>query len=72
MANLLFNVLSSWGSFKICVEDLYWMSLPKLTELKMQLQVLLDKNYITPSVSLWGELVLLSKRKWYIYAMHRL
>jgi hypothetical protein len=29
----------------------YRMSLPKLTELKMQLQEFLDKEYIRPSVS---------------------
>jgi hypothetical protein len=35
----------------------YRMSLPKLTELKIQLQeLLLDKEYIRPSVSPWGVL----------------
>lgn len=29
----------------------YWMSIRELTELKMQLQELLDKGYIRPSVS---------------------
>jgi len=32
----------------------YRMSVPELTELKMQLQELLDKKYIRPSVSPWG------------------
>eukprot|EP00253_Pinus_taeda_P026946 PITA_26946 len=41
----------------------YRMSVPELTELKMQLQELLDKNYIRPSVSLWGALVLFVKKK---------
>eukprot|EP00253_Pinus_taeda_P006115 PITA_06115 len=41
----------------------YRMSVPELTELKMQLQELLDKNYIHPSVSPWGALVLLSERR---------
>lgn len=31
----------------------YRMSIPELTELKMKLQELLDKNYIRPSVSPW-------------------
>eukprot|EP00253_Pinus_taeda_P011096 PITA_11096 len=41
----------------------YRMSVPELTELKMQLQELLDKNYIRPSVSPWGALVLFVKKK---------
>eukprot|EP00253_Pinus_taeda_P021979 PITA_21979 len=41
----------------------YHMSTPKLTELKMQLQELLDKNYIRPSVSPWGAPVLFVKKK---------
>ena len=39
----------------------YRMSPPKLMELKMQLQELLDKGYIKPSVSPWGALVLFAK-----------
>jgi hypothetical protein len=39
------------------------MSLPKLTELKIQLQELLDKEYIRPSVSPWGAPVLFVKKK---------
>ena len=39
------------------------MSPPELMELKMQLQELLDKGYIRPSVSLWGEPVLFVKNK---------
>jgi hypothetical protein len=39
------------------------MSIPKLTELKLQLQELLDKEYIRPSVSPWGALVLFVKKK---------
>eukprot|EP00253_Pinus_taeda_P017986 PITA_17986 len=42
---------------------LYRMSVPELTELKMQLQELLDKNYIHPSVSPWGAPVLFVKKK---------
>ena len=30
------------------------MSIPELTELKIQLQELLEKGYIRPSVSPWG------------------
>eukprot|EP00253_Pinus_taeda_P006753 PITA_06753 len=41
----------------------YRMSVPELTELKMQLQELLDKNYIRPSVSPWGAPVLFVKNK---------
>ena len=41
----------------------YRMSLPELTELKIQLQELLDKEYIRPSVSSWGALVLFVKNK---------
>jgi hypothetical protein len=39
------------------------MSLPELTELKIQLQELLDKEYIRPSVSPWGAPVLFVKKK---------
>ena len=41
----------------------YKMSLPKLIELKIQLQELLDKEYIRPSVSPWGALVIFVKKK---------
>eukprot|EP00253_Pinus_taeda_P012331 PITA_12331 len=41
----------------------YRMSVPELTELKMQLQELLDKNYIRPSVSPWGAPVLFVRKK---------
>ena len=41
----------------------YQMSLPELTELKIQLQELLDKEYIRPSVSPWGAPVLFVKKK---------
>eukprot|EP00253_Pinus_taeda_P009062 PITA_09062 len=41
----------------------YRMSVPELTELKMQLQELLDKNYIRPSASPWGAPVLFVKKK---------
>ena len=41
----------------------YRMSPPELMELKMQLQELLDKGYIRPSVSPWGALVLFVKKK---------
>jgi hypothetical protein len=40
----------------------YQMSLPELTELKIQLQELLDNEYIRPSVSPWGALVLFVKK----------
>eukprot|EP00253_Pinus_taeda_P011330 PITA_11330 len=41
----------------------YRMSVLELTELKMQLQELLDKQYIRPSVSPWGAPVLFVKKK---------
>lgn len=41
----------------------YRMSMPELTELKMQLQELLDKHYIHPSVSPWGAPMLFVKKK---------
>ena len=39
------------------------MSIPELTELKIQLQELLEKGYIKPSVSPWGVPVLFVKKK---------
>jgi hypothetical protein len=39
------------------------MSLPELTELKIQLQELLDKEYIRPSVTPWGAPVLFVEKK---------
>ena len=41
----------------------YRMSTPKMLELKMQLQELLEKKYIQPSVSPWGAPVLFVKKK---------
>ena len=41
----------------------YRMSTPKMLELKMQLQELLEKKYIGPSVSPWGAQVLFVKKK---------
>ncbi len=41
----------------------YNMSTPKLKELQMQLQELLKKGYIQPSVSPWGAPVLFVKNK---------
>ncbi|KAA0026007.1 DNA/RNA polymerases superfamily protein [Cucumis melo var. makuwa] len=40
-----------------------WMAPSELKELKMQLQELVDKGYIRPSVSPWGALVLFVKKK---------
>ena len=42
----------------------YRISLPELTELKIQLHELLDKEYIKPSVSPWGAPVLYVKKKY--------
>ena len=41
----------------------YRMSTPEMLELKMQLQELLEKKYIRPSVSPWGALVQFVKKK---------
>ena len=41
----------------------YRMSTPKMLELKMQLQELLEKKYIGPSVSPWGAPILFVKKK---------
>ncbi|KAL0553902.1 hypothetical protein IC582_007806 [Cucumis melo] len=41
----------------------YGMAPNELKELKMQLQELVDKGYIRPSVSPWGALVLFVKKK---------
>ena len=39
------------------------MSAPNLLELKLQLQELIDKGYIQPSVSPWGAPILFVKKK---------
>ena len=41
----------------------YWMTLIELKESKVQLQELLDKGFIRPSVSPWGAPVLFVKKK---------
>lgn len=41
----------------------YRMTLVELRELKVQLQELLDKGFIRPSVSPWGALVLFVRKK---------
>ena len=41
----------------------YRMSIPELKELQMQLEKLLKRGYICPSVSPWGALVLFVKKK---------
>ena len=51
------------GSSLISKEP-YRMSLPELVELKIQLQELLDKEYIKPSVSPWGSQVIFVKKKY--------
>jgi hypothetical protein len=42
----------------------YWMSTPKLKELQLQLEEILKKGYICPSVSPWGAPVLFVKKKY--------
>ena len=41
----------------------YCMAPTELKELKTQLQELLDRGFIRPSVSLWGALILFIKKK---------
>jgi hypothetical protein len=41
----------------------YKMSTPELKELQMQIEEILKKGYIHPSVSPWGALVLFVKKK---------
>lgn len=41
----------------------YWMSTPKLVELKIKIQYLLEKKYMRPSVSPWVALVLFVKKR---------
>ena len=43
--------------------DPYRMITPELTELRIQIQELLDKGYIRPSGSPWGEPVLFVKKR---------
>jgi predicted TIM-barrel fold metal-dependent hydrolase len=50
------------GSTKVSKAP-YSMSVPKPTELKMQLQEQLEKQYIRPSVSTWGAPVHFLKKK---------
>jgi hypothetical protein len=42
----------------------YRISTPELVELKMQLKEMLEKGYIRPSVSPWGEPTLFVKNKY--------
>ena len=42
----------------------YRMSTPEMLDLKMQLQEMLEKKYIWPSVSPWGASVLFVKKKY--------
>ena len=44
--------------------NISWKNLPKcISELKLQLQELIDKHYVHPSVSHWGAPILLFKNK---------
>jgi hypothetical protein len=44
-------------------KTLYRMSMPELKELQLQLEDILKKGYIHPSVSPWGALVLFMNKK---------
>ena len=49
----------------------YRISTPEMLDLKMQLQELLEKKYIRPSVSPWGAPVLfVKKERWYTQVMY--
>ena len=50
-------------SFNTVVKGTYRMILAKLEELKKQLQELMDKGFIRPSISPWGAPVLFVKKK---------
>ena len=41
----------------------FQMNILELNELKLQLQELIDKHYVRPSVSPWGALILFVKKK---------
>ena len=41
----------------------YWINILELNELKLQLQELIDKNYVRPSVSPWGAPIPFIKKK---------
>jgi hypothetical protein len=43
-------------------KDTYRMCTPELIEINMKLQEMLEKGYIRPSVSLWGEPTLFVKK----------
>lgn len=47
----------------------YKMSTSDLSELKKQLEELLEKKSVRPSVSLWGESVLLVKKNDVVYGL---
>lgn len=57
-----FTVELSPGNSPISIPP-YRMAPAELKELKVQLQELLDKGFIRPSVSPWGALVLFVKKK---------
>ena len=48
----------------------YWMNILELNELKLQLQEIIYKNYIIPSVSPWGAHVLFVKKKWEVISLY--
>ena len=60
--DLYFSIKLSLGSVP-AYKYPYCMSAPKLVELKLQLQELIEKGYIRPSVSPWGALILFIKKK---------
>ena len=45
----------------------YRMNILDMNKLKLQLQELIDKNYVRPSVSPWGALILFVKKKMVLY-----
>ena len=46
------------------------MSTPEMLEMKMELQELLEKKYIKPSVSPWRARVVCEKERWYTQVVY--
>ena len=60
--DLFFSIELTPGSVPASKSS-YRMSAPELVELKLQLQELIEKGYIQPSVSPWGASILFVKKK---------
>ena len=60
--DLEFSIELTLGSV-LASKSPYCMSAPELVELKLQLQELIEKGYIQPSVSTWGEPIFFIMKK---------